>query len=114
MVPGHSLITPTRVKGPGMRPEMQDCESANRAAHARIFPCQQGTRYFLNQSLKTYTSFPLEPQAFALEQAAATRQGGTSLVGHRIEAPEITEARLEESLFAVPADDSPAPPKAQL
>ncbi len=57
----HNLETTWYFKGARMRSEMQDPESANWVAHANIYQCDQGTRILLNESSKTYSSFPADP-----------------------------------------------------
>jgi hypothetical protein len=61
MVTDHKLTTTWYFKGARMRSEMQDPDSTNWVAHANIFQCDQGTRIFLNESSKTYSSFPADP-----------------------------------------------------
>jgi hypothetical protein len=57
----HKPITTFYFKGSRMRSEMQDPEFKNPEAHARIFQCDQGTTYLLNETSKTYISVPVDP-----------------------------------------------------
>ncbi|HSY92896.1 MAG TPA: hypothetical protein VK812_16095 [Candidatus Binatus sp.] len=57
----HTLVTTWLFKGPRQRTEIQDPASSNRIGHPSIYQCDQGLRYLLNESSKTYNTMPIDP-----------------------------------------------------
>lgn len=61
MADHHTLVTTWFFKGPRQRIETQDPTRANWMGHPSIYQCDQGVRYFLNESSKTYNTMPIDP-----------------------------------------------------
>ncbi len=57
----HSPVMTWYFKGPRMRSEMRDSDSANSVAFTTIYQCDRGTRIFFNENSKTYNTVPADP-----------------------------------------------------
>lgn len=57
----HSPVMTWYFKGPRMRSEMRDSDSATSVASTNIYQCDRGTRIFISESSKTYHSVPADP-----------------------------------------------------